>query len=650
LPRQSNQPRRYRLLRLMFLRGAGVIAIAVCGLLTGLSATPAAASAVPITLVQQSSNASIGSTSIRLTLPSSIHAGDALVASYNNTHDGLTIVSISGGGVSWQLVNRENDTMWGTADSEIWYGRSSAGGLSTITVNLSGTTNSVFYALNVSEWSGLGGVDAAPAGTFDHSGTSTLAAAPATTPTTSGDLFIGVAGSTGPAEEVGAGPPGGGFTAFPIVPGIFHSAYGYLVAQDAATHQYTQPLTQAGDWSATAAAFYPSSTPPPTSPTVSAVSPSSGSTGGGTAVTITGTNFTGASAVRFGSTPATSFSVTGPTSISALSPAGSLGTVDITVTTPSGTSNVGSADQFTYTTPPPPPPTVSAVSPSSGPAAGGTAVTITGTNFTGASAVRFGSAPATSFSVTGPTSISAQSPAAVGTGSITAVQNSSSETVTSNTERITLPANVTAGDALVLVFSNTSDAINVSSVSGGGVTWTKATVENDDAVTADSEIWYGLASSGGSGTSTITATLTSAAAKAYAVNVSEWAGVGGLDQAPAGTLDHTGSSPAKAPLITPTHSGDLFIGAVGANAAVSGTPGGGFSALSTGSHTNVGFGQLIATDSAAHQYTQALASASTWSGIAAAFYPAAAAGVVDVTVTTPGGTSTVTSADQFTYG
>jgi len=293
---------------------------------------------------------------------------------------------------------------------------------------------------------------------------------------------------------------------------------------------------------------------------------------------------------------------------------------------------------------------VSAVSPSSGPAAGGTAVTITGTNFTGASAVRFGSAPATSFSVTGPTSISAQSPAAVGTGSITAVQNSSSETVTSNTERITLPANVTAGDALVLVFSNTSDAINVSSVSGGGVTWTKATVENDDAVTADSEIWYGLASSGGSGTSTITATLTSAAAKAYAVNVSEWAGVGGLDQAPAGTLDHTGSSPAKAPLITPTHSGDLFIGAVGANAAVSGTPGGGFSALSTGSRKNVGFGQLIATDSAAHQYTQALASASTWSGIAAAFYPAAAAGVVDVTVTTPGGTSTVTSADQFTYG
>ena len=180
--------------------------------------------------------------------------------------------------------------------------------------------------------------------------------------------------------------------------------------------------------------------------------------------------------------------------------------------------------------------------------------------------------------------------------------------------------------------------------------WTRAAVENDDTVTADSEIWYGLASSGGTGTSTITATLTNAAAKAYALNVSEWAGVGGLDQAPAGILDHSGSSPAKAPSTTPTHSGDLFIGAVGANAAVSGTPGGGFSALSTGALTHVGFGRLIAADAAAHQYTQGLASASTWSGTAAAFYPAPSTGTVDITVTTPGGTSTVTSADRFTYG
>ena len=66
------------------------------------------------------------------------------------------------------------------------------------------------------------------------------------------------------------------------------------------------------------------------------------------------------------------------------------GTVDVTVTTPGGTSTTspgrpvhlrGSA-----------PPTVTGVSPTSGPTAGGTSVTITGTNFTGATAVKFGSA------------------------------------------------------------------------------------------------------------------------------------------------------------------------------------------------------------------------------------------------------------------
>jgi hypothetical protein len=91
-----------------------------------------------------------------------------------------------------------------------------------------------------------------------------------------------VAGSTGPAEEVGAGPPGGGFTAFPIAAGIFHSAYGYIVAQDATTHQFTQPLTQAGAWSATAAAFSPSSTSAPPPPTTGVLLPSDGATVSGT--------------------------------------------------------------------------------------------------------------------------------------------------------------------------------------------------------------------------------------------------------------------------------------------------------------------------------------------------------------------------------
>ena len=84
-------------------------------------------------------------------------------------------------------------------------------------------------------------------------------------------------------------------------------------------------------------------------PSVSSVSPSSGSIAGGDTVTVSGYAFTGATAVNFGSTPAASFSVTNDTTISATSPAGAaLGGVDVTVITPGGTSPTSSSDSFTY--------------------------------------------------------------------------------------------------------------------------------------------------------------------------------------------------------------------------------------------------------------------------------------------------------------
>jgi large repetitive protein len=85
-------------------------------------------------------------------------------------------------------------------------------------------------------------------------------------------------------------------------------------------------------------------------PTVTAVSPASGPAAGGTLVTITGTNFTGATSVSFGGAAATSFTVISATSITAISPAGT-GTVDVVVTTPSGSSATSPADQFTYVLP-----------------------------------------------------------------------------------------------------------------------------------------------------------------------------------------------------------------------------------------------------------------------------------------------------------
>ena len=77
-------------------------------------------------------------------------------------------------------------------------------------------------------------------------------------------------------------------------------------------------------------------------------SPNSGTASGGTTVTISGFGFTGATAVNFGTTAATSFTVNANgTQITAIDPAGS-GTVNVTVTTSLGTSATSSGDQFTY--------------------------------------------------------------------------------------------------------------------------------------------------------------------------------------------------------------------------------------------------------------------------------------------------------------
>ena len=87
-------------------------------------------------------------------------------------------------------------------------------------------------------------------------------------------------------------------------------------------------------------------------PYVSGLSPASGPVAGGTTVIITGTNFTGATAVNFGTTAAESFVVLNETTITAVAPAGSAGTVNVFVTTPNSTSQAVATDQFTYASAP----------------------------------------------------------------------------------------------------------------------------------------------------------------------------------------------------------------------------------------------------------------------------------------------------------
>jgi alpha-tubulin suppressor-like RCC1 family protein len=168
---------------------------------------------------------------------------------------------------------------------------------------------------------------------------------------------------------------------------------------------------------------------PPLRPaaTVSRVEPDEGSPAGGTSVTITGTNLEDATAVTFGSTPASGFTVNSDTSITALTPpsAGRNAIAEVTVTTPKGTSRVTVGDSFIYE------PAVTQIQPDAGPPAGGTSVTITGSGFEGdfqngegevppfIKAVKFGSADAASFKVQSSGEITAIAPPGTGTEDVT---------------------------------------------------------------------------------------------------------------------------------------------------------------------------------------------------------------------------------------
>lgn len=143
-------------------------------------------------------------------------------------------------------------------------------------------------------------------------------------------------------------------------------------------------------------------------PVVTSVSPGAGPIAGGTAVTINGINLTGAFSVSFGGSACTPVVVVLSTQITCTTTAHGGGTVDVAVTTPAGTSStVGTADDFTYTGGP----TLLSLNPNTGPAAGNTIVTITGTGFTSSgTTVTFGGVSAV-FTFIDSTTLIAASPA-----------------------------------------------------------------------------------------------------------------------------------------------------------------------------------------------------------------------------------------------
>jgi hypothetical protein len=85
-------------------------------------------------------------------------------------------------------------------------------------------------------------------------------------------------------------------------------------------------------------------------PIVTSIAPTSGPTGGGSIVTITGTGLTGAIAVGFGASDATNIAVASDTQVIAVAPPGS-SVANVTVVTPAGRSAINAAAQFSYAAP-----------------------------------------------------------------------------------------------------------------------------------------------------------------------------------------------------------------------------------------------------------------------------------------------------------
>ncbi len=143
-------------------------------------------------------------------------------------------------------------------------------------------------------------------------------------------------------------------------------------------------------------------------PSITSISPRSGPATGGTRVTITGSSLGAVRSVRFGATPAASFTIASSGSIVAVAPAGAAGDVAVAVSSAAGTSPVTPHDSFRYE------PVVTSISPASGTRKGGTRVTISGSGFiagSSATSIKFGAAAATQVSCSSTAECTAVAPA-----------------------------------------------------------------------------------------------------------------------------------------------------------------------------------------------------------------------------------------------
>jgi len=336
-------------------------------------------------------------------------------------------------------------------------------------------------------------------------------------------------------------------------------------------------------------------------PTVTGISPTYGSPGGGTSVTITGSGLLGTTEVKFGDAYATILTVSGNT-ITVTSPGHPLGTVDVTVTNPGGTSATSPADQYTFVGVP----VVTGVSPSTGSIAGGDTVTITGSELMGASDVQFGTVHATILTVSADT-ITVTAPGHVlGTVDVTVTTLGGTSATSSADEYTYAGATVTGvspaygsmagGDTVTI---SGSGFLGASDVQFGSAHATINSVSDTTIVVI----------SPGNTAGTYHVTVTTPAGTSVATPADQYMYIG--VPTITGISPTSGSTAGNTPV---TITGNGFLGTFA-----------------------VKFGTTYGTIQTVSDTTITVLS------------PGHTAGIVDITATTVSGTSATSSADQFTY-
>jgi alpha-tubulin suppressor-like RCC1 family protein len=342
------------------------------------------------------------------------------------------------------------------------------------------------------------------------------------------------------------------------------------------------------------------------SPSISGIAPASGPTEGGTAVTISGSNLGSATGVGFGLTGALFVRVLSPTSIEASAPPGS-GTVDVTITSPWGVSPTVPADRFTYV----PPPSVSGLSPADGPLGGGTVVTISGQNLGEASGVQFGSVSATNLKQLSSTTLEATAPRGTGTVDVT-VTTVGGTSATSSADRFTYvpPPSVAA----LSPAAGAEEGGTVVRISGQNLGEASAVHFGPVSATHLEQI-----------SPTALEATAPAGSQPEPVDVTVTTPYGTSTTAAADRFTYVAR-----PTVTNATPGKVSVQG-NATITIEGTN---FLAGAT----TVQFGEQAATDVKVSSVGSLTATA-----------PPEPAGIVDVTVTTPGGTSATSSKDHFAY-